>query len=148
MGPNDQWTDTRKVTKLMAAWQVPSLMHLNSIVQSNREYKHDFEATVTYLSGQLAHQQMKTAGGPGRNIGAVNQTNNGNNSGNNNGNNNGNNGDNNEGGTSQSTRKINKIVKAAVKAALNGKTKSPKKGQQNRKLKTQSECENKFQRNI
>ena len=52
----------------MAAWQVPSLLHLNAIVQSNPQYKHDFEATVTFLSGQLSHQMLKHSGGPGRNI--------------------------------------------------------------------------------
>ena len=51
MGPNDQMTETSKVSKLMAAWQVPSLLHLNAIVQSNPQCKHDFEATVTFLSG-------------------------------------------------------------------------------------------------
>ena len=65
MGPNDQMTETRKVSKLMAAWQVPSLLRLNAIVQSNPQYKHDFEATVTFLSGQLSHQLLKHPGGPG-----------------------------------------------------------------------------------
>ena len=71
MGPDDQLNETRKVSKLMAAWQVPSLMHLDSIVQSNPEFKHDFEATVTYLSGQLSHQSLRHGGGPGRNIHSV-----------------------------------------------------------------------------
>ena len=43
MGPDEQMTETRKVSKLMAAWQVPSLQHLSAIVLSNPQYKHDFE---------------------------------------------------------------------------------------------------------
>ena len=67
MGPNDQMTETRKVSKLMAAWQVPSLQHLSAIVLSNPQCKHDFEASVTFLSGQLSHQVLRCGGWPGRN---------------------------------------------------------------------------------
>ena len=38
---------------------------------SNPQYKHDFEATVTFLSGQLSHQLLRHGGWPGRNVSAT-----------------------------------------------------------------------------
>ena len=68
---DDEWSEQRKVNKLMAAWKVPALVHLNGIVQATATYKNSFENTVVFLAGQLSHHQMKNHATPGRNVSAA-----------------------------------------------------------------------------
>ena len=72
LGTGNQLSEERKVNKLMQAWHVSSLSHLNAFVTSNPTYKYDFNACVNYLSEQLTHQQLMNKA-PGRNVAALSQ---------------------------------------------------------------------------
>ena len=59
LGPDNQLTEQRKVNKLMSAWQVPALQHLDATVQSNPEYRDNFDACVHFLSNQMSALKLK-----------------------------------------------------------------------------------------
>ena len=54
MEPGDIMSEQRKVTKLMNAWQVESLSHLDASVTGVPARATDFEAAVTFLKDQMA----------------------------------------------------------------------------------------------
>ena len=62
LGPNDQLSERRKVNKLMSAWQVPALMHVDTTIQATPQYREDFDASVNFLANQLA--TLTTKNGP------------------------------------------------------------------------------------
>ena len=72
LGPDNQLTEQRKVNKLMQAFQVPGMSHLDAIVQSTPIYRNSFDSTVNLLASQLAQLRLKN--GPGqsaRNVGKL-----------------------------------------------------------------------------
>ena len=62
LGPDNQLTEERKVNKLMSAWQVPALQHLDATIQSNPQYRTNFNACVNFLSNQMSN--LRTKNGP------------------------------------------------------------------------------------
>ena len=71
MGPNDQFSEERKVTKLMQAFQVPSMAHLDALVTSNPRYSQSFESTVAFLKDQMTALKTKNEGYKKRQISQV-----------------------------------------------------------------------------
>ena len=72
LGPDNQLTEQRKVNKLMQAFQVPNMTHLDAIVQATPIYRNSFDSTVNLLASQLAQLRLKN--GPGqsaRNVGKL-----------------------------------------------------------------------------
>lgn len=70
LGNTVTMTEQWKVYKLMQAWQVSGLLHLNAIVTSTPRYSDSFDNTVNFLATQLS--AMKMMNGPlNRNVSAV-----------------------------------------------------------------------------
>ena len=68
LGPNDQYTEQRKVRELMKAWQVSYLDSLDPHVLNHPQRSQNFEAAVSFLGDQLANRRVKhTTSGSGRN---------------------------------------------------------------------------------
>ena len=73
LGNTVTMTEQWKVYKLMQAWQVSGLMHLNAIVTSTPRYSDSFDNTVNFLATQLT--ALKLMNGPlNRNISAGHTT--------------------------------------------------------------------------
>ena len=72
LGTDEQLTDSRKVLKLLRAWQVSSLSHLDSTIAADPNMSSDFEAAVTFLKSQLLAQQEKNKGIGNRRAAALN----------------------------------------------------------------------------
>ena len=70
LGPENQLTEQRKVNKLMQAFQVPSMQHLDSIIQAAPMYRNSFDNTVNFLANQLSQQKLKN-GPTARNVGKL-----------------------------------------------------------------------------
>jgi len=67
LGTTVTMTEQWKVHKLMQAWQVTGLMHLNAIVTATPRYNTSFDNTVNFLGTQLS--SLKLMNGPlNRNI--------------------------------------------------------------------------------
>jgi len=73
-GPDDQLSERRKVTKLMQAWQVPELMHLDAMVTGDPVRSQNLEAAITFLSDQLASLKNKNTYPMTRRLSAVEQS--------------------------------------------------------------------------
>ena len=70
LGPDDQMSEQRKVTKLMQAWQVAALKHLDAMVTGDPVRRNNFEAAVTFLQDQLTVLKTKNTSRGTRRIGA------------------------------------------------------------------------------
>ena len=81
LGPNDQMTERRKVTKLMNAFQVKSLSHLDAMITHDPILSVNFEAAVAFLQDQMAAQQLKNKGSRPRNVSNVSSASHSNNTG-------------------------------------------------------------------
>ena len=67
-------SERRKVTKLMQAWQVPELMHLDAMVTGDPVRSQNLEAAITFLSDQLASLKNKNTSSMTRRLSAVEQS--------------------------------------------------------------------------
>ena len=61
LGPEDQMSDQRKVTKLIRAFQVPELNHLDAMVTGDAVRQNNFKTAVIFLSDQIAALKTKNA---------------------------------------------------------------------------------------
>ena len=62
LGPEDQYSETRKVNKLLSSFKVPALQHLGSTVRNDQYLSRNFEAAVAFIAGELeALRQVLTA---------------------------------------------------------------------------------------
>ena len=71
LGPDDQMSEQRKVTKFMQAFQVPGYEHLDASVTGDPNRSRDFETAVAFVASQISTKKTKNTGAlPGRNISA------------------------------------------------------------------------------
>jgi hypothetical protein len=71
LGPEDQMSNSRKVIKLVRAFQVPGLEHLDAMITGDPIRRNDFEATVVFLSDQMASLKTKNTGNHARTLAAM-----------------------------------------------------------------------------
>jgi hypothetical protein len=71
LGPEDQMSNPRKVIKLVRAFQVPGLEHLDAMITGDPIRRNDFEATVVFLSDQMASLKTKNTGNHARTLAAM-----------------------------------------------------------------------------
>jgi hypothetical protein len=72
LGPEDRMSEQRQVTKLVRAFQVPELRHLDAMITGDPLRRANFEATVVFLSDQIASNKTKNQGSHQRDIAVVN----------------------------------------------------------------------------
>jgi hypothetical protein len=71
LGPEDQMSEQRMVTKLVRAFQMPELKHLDAMITGDPARKSNFESAVVFLSDQIAALKTKNTGSHPRSIGAM-----------------------------------------------------------------------------
>jgi hypothetical protein len=71
LGPEDQMSEQRMVTKLVRAFQMPELQHLDAMITGDLHRKSNFESAVVFLSDQIAALKTKNIGSHPRSIGAM-----------------------------------------------------------------------------
>ncbi len=72
LGPEDKMSEKRKVTKLMQAWQVDNLKHLDAMVTGDPVRSTNFEEAAAFLGDQMTALQTKNQSNR-RNISSLNQ---------------------------------------------------------------------------
>ena len=77
LGPEDQMSEQRKVTKLVRAFQVPGLQHLDAMITGDPVRQNNFEAAIVFLSDQMAALRTKNTGSHARTLGAMDSEKNG-----------------------------------------------------------------------
>ena len=60
LGPDDQYSETRRVNKLLSSFKVPALQHLGSTVRNDPYLSRNFEAAVAFIGGELEALQQKS----------------------------------------------------------------------------------------
>ena len=60
LGPDDQYSETRRVNKLLSSFKVPALQHLGSTVRNDPYWSRNFEAAVAFIGGELEALQQKS----------------------------------------------------------------------------------------
>ena len=61
LGPDDQYSEARKVNKLLSSFKVPALQHLGSTIRNDPRMAHNFEAAVNFVAGELQALQQRTS---------------------------------------------------------------------------------------
>lgn len=105
LGPNDQMSEQRKVTKLRSAWQVKGLEHLDAMIAADQRLNSNFEAAVTFLSEQYVSYRTKNTGSHTRTISSLDT----------NGNGGGNGGGNGRGNRNRNNRRVHKKSQNSAK---------------------------------
>ena len=54
MGRDNQLSEERKVNKLLDAWNVPALSHLDATIQNDPNLRASFDNAVNFLANQLS----------------------------------------------------------------------------------------------
>lgn len=71
LGPADQMSEQRKVTKMVRAFQVPGIDHLDAMVTGDANRMNNFEAAGVFLSDQIAALRTKNIGSHPSRLAAV-----------------------------------------------------------------------------
>ena len=71
LGEENQMSERRKVEKLVSAFQVPNLQHLDAMVTGDPARANNFEVAVTFIAGQMATQRNKNVTGHSRGLAEV-----------------------------------------------------------------------------
>ena len=59
MGRDNQLSEERKVNKLLDAWNVPALSHLDATIQNDPNLRGSFDNAVNFLANQLSGLKLK-----------------------------------------------------------------------------------------
>ena len=75
MGPEDQYSEPRKVSTFMNTFQVAALKHLDATVSSTPGLRNNLEATISFIGTQLASLKLKNGASQStRSVAAVTTT--------------------------------------------------------------------------
>ena len=69
--PQDSMSETRKVEKLLNAWQVPGMEHCATTIRATPLYATNFEHAATFLGEALTHRRMLNSDSNKRSIGSL-----------------------------------------------------------------------------
>ena len=63
VGPEDQLSQRRQVSKLVAGFQYQPLRHITTTINSDPRYNENFDAAVAFIQGELATLKISNEGG-------------------------------------------------------------------------------------